>query len=81
MLVAAADVPELLTIREAAELLRVSHQTVYQLVRSGRLPAHRVGRQWRISQETLVGWLRESEAPVAPQSRATLAEFVKRPSR
>jgi excisionase family DNA binding protein len=38
-----ARVPELLTVREVAELLRVSTMTVYRLIRAGELPAKRVG--------------------------------------
>ena len=38
----------LLTSNEAALALRVSQKTVLRLIRSGRLPAEKVGRSWRI---------------------------------
>ena len=38
-----------MTVEEAAEGFRVSLATVYRWCRSGRLPAKRVGRDWRIS--------------------------------
>ena len=38
----------LLTVREVAEVMRVSNMTVYRLIRSGQLVATRVGRSYRI---------------------------------
>jgi excisionase family DNA binding protein len=38
---------EILTIREVADLLKLHPKTVNKLVISGKLPAHRIGRQWR----------------------------------
>jgi excisionase family DNA binding protein len=40
--------PELLTVREVADSMRVSTMTVYRLIRSGALPAIRVGKHFRI---------------------------------
>lgn len=39
--------PEILTIEEVAKYLRVDVQTVYRLVKSGKLPAFKAGRKWR----------------------------------
>ena len=44
---------ELLTVNEAARVLRVSEVTVRRPVRRGELPGLRVGRQWRISADGL----------------------------
>jgi excisionase family DNA binding protein len=38
-----------LTVGEVARNLRVSNMTVYRLVKSGQLPAVRVGRSYRIA--------------------------------
>lgn len=45
--------PELLTLRELAEFLRVSMTTAYQLVSGGEVPAVKVGGQWRIPRDEL----------------------------
>jgi excisionase family DNA binding protein len=37
-----------LTVQEVAELMRVSTMTVYRLIKSGDLPAVRVGRSFRV---------------------------------
>lgn len=43
----------LLTVREVADAMRVSHMTVYRLIKSGELPAIRVGRNFRIRESEL----------------------------
>jgi excisionase family DNA binding protein len=40
--------PEFLTLGELALYLRVSRTTAYQLVTTGKVPAVKVGGQWRI---------------------------------
>lgn len=47
----------LLTIPATAKLLGVSEDTVESLIRQGRLPALRVGRQWRIEPRRLDEWM------------------------
>jgi excisionase family DNA binding protein len=37
-----------LTVQEVAELMRVSTMTVYRIIKSGELPAVRVGRSFRV---------------------------------
>jgi len=45
--------PEILTLRELAQYLRVSMRTAYQLAADGDVPAVKVGGQWRISRAGL----------------------------
>lgn len=45
------------TIEEIARILKVSEQTVRQLVLSGELRSKRVGRQYRITQTMLDEYL------------------------
>lgn len=47
----------LLTVSEVAELLRINKSTVYRMAKQGRLPATRVGRQWRFRKSVLDGLL------------------------
>jgi excisionase family DNA binding protein len=37
-----------LTVQEVADLMRVSTMTVYRIIKSGDLPAVRVGRSFRV---------------------------------
>lgn len=48
---------DLLTTREVAEAIRVSTMTVYRLIKSGELPAIRVGRHLRIRRRDLLAYL------------------------
>ncbi|MCW2817137.1 MAG: DNA-binding protein, partial [Nocardioides sp.] len=52
--------PKFLTIAEVAALMRVSKMTVYRLVHGGELPAVRVGRSFRVSEEDVDEYLRKS---------------------
>ncbi len=49
---------KVMNIGELAEVLRVSRPVVYEAVRSGKLPAARIGRQWRITESALNKFLR-----------------------
>lgn len=46
-----------LTVREVARLLDIDEMTVYRLARTGRLPAFKVGSQWRFGREALDAWV------------------------
>ena len=58
---------QLLTVAEVADLLRVSTMTVYRLIRSGELPAVRVGRNYRVRRRDLDSYLQEQV--VEPEQR------------
>jgi excisionase family DNA binding protein len=74
--VATAEVlPPVLSIDEAAELLRVNRKTLYEAVRRGHIPgARRIGRIIRVDRETLLAWLRCQEPVIksTAQGRAAL---------
>lgn len=53
-------VMKLLTVQEAAELLKTSKQQIRKMIRSGLIPAVRIGREWRISAEYLNLFLQSS---------------------
>lgn len=46
-----------LTLGEVLRYLRVNARTAYRLIRTGELPASRIGRQWRIRRSDLEQWL------------------------
>lgn len=47
------------TVAEVARQLRVSNMTVYRLIKSGQLPAVRVGRGYRMRDEDVRKYLNE----------------------
>ena len=44
---------EVLTVKEAAALLKTSLQQIRRMIQSGELPAVKVGREWRIPRESI----------------------------
>ena len=51
------SLPEVLTARQAAELLQISVDTLKSHAAAGMLPAAKVGREWRFSHRKLLAWI------------------------
>jgi excisionase family DNA binding protein len=49
--------PPVLTIRDIAELLHLSPRTVERMIRRKKIPAYKVGGQWRVSRSRLARWI------------------------
>ena len=58
----------LLTLYEAAEQLGVHYMTVYRYVRTGRLPGHKVGAEWRSDPDDLATFVRLAATSPPPAS-------------
>lgn len=50
---------ELLTIREAAMLLKLAEKTVYSMARRKEIPAFKIRGQWRIRRLDYDRWMAE----------------------
>jgi len=53
--------PPLLTVVEVARYLRVHPTTIYRLLRRNKIPAFRVGEDWRFSVAEIDRWRRVRE--------------------
>jgi excisionase family DNA binding protein len=71
-----------LTTEEVLEYLNVNLRTVYRLIKAGKIPAVRVGRQWRFRKRDIDAWLDSQHlrshprpataaAPTRPPAEAT----------
>ena len=49
-----------LTTEEVLDYLQVNLRTVYRLIKAGKIPAVRVGRQWRFRKRDIDAWLESS---------------------
>jgi excisionase family DNA binding protein len=47
----------ILTIEEAAEILKLTPEIVRKYLRRGQLPGRKIGREWRLSERALHDWL------------------------
>ena len=76
-----SELPEILTIEQAADLLQVSVRTLQRMVKKGQVPGRQIGSQWRFDQDQLRAWVRcEVEMPVPVEPPLTQAELVERES-
>ena len=50
---------DVLSVREVALYLKLNEQTVYRLAREGKLPARKIGRQWRFSRREIEALVHE----------------------
>jgi excisionase family DNA binding protein len=60
-----ATLPEVLTAREAAAILRVGRNQLYQAIARGEVGAVRIGRSIRIPKHALLDLLATASAPTA----------------
>ena len=49
--------PPVLCMKQVAEILVVSHNTAYELIRSGKIHSVRVGRSYRIPLDAVIDYL------------------------
>ncbi|MBN1848885.1 MAG: helix-turn-helix domain-containing protein [Deltaproteobacteria bacterium] len=48
---------EILTIEEAAELLKIGKRSVYKLAKKKKIPAKLILNKWRFVKEDLIKWV------------------------
>ncbi len=48
---------DVLTLGEAAQYLKIAKPTLYRLLEDGKIPAFKVGNQWRFTRELIDKWL------------------------
>jgi len=66
-----ADAPEVLTVEEAAALLRVNHKTLRDAINRKEVPGViRLGRVIRLSRPALLEWLKASAVLRSQESKS-----------
>lgn len=53
------DEGEILTLKQVADLLKVTERTIYRLAAARKIPAFKVGGMWRFSRAELGGWIQQ----------------------
>ena len=48
-----------LTIEQIAEYLQMSTSSIYKMAQKGKIPAYKVGRQWRFRKEEIDRWIKK----------------------
>jgi excisionase family DNA binding protein len=67
-----------LTTEEVLEYLQVNLRTVYRLIKAGKIPAVRVGRQWRFRKRDIDAWL-DTQRPRGERSRSAASSDKPQP--
>ncbi len=50
---------EILTTKEVCALLKTKRLSLYKLVKSGEIPAFRMGRSWKYERTAIEAWIRK----------------------
>ena len=69
-----------LTTEEVLEYLQVNLRTVYRLIKAGRIPAVRVGRQWRFRKGDIDAWLDTQRPHAAAAVKPAVLDRPVRPA-
>jgi excisionase family DNA binding protein len=65
---------EMLTAKDIQDLLQVDRSTIYRMVETGRLPAIKVGKQWRFPGDQVESWLKtQAVSPPLPTQASVAA--------
>jgi len=57
------DTPDIMTIEEVAQYLRVSERTVYEWAQKGEIPAGKLGGSWRFKSSEIKKWVEDRLTP------------------
>lgn len=63
--------PEILNLDEASLFLRVGKKTLSNLAKKGKIPARKIGREWRFVKSILLNWLSHGGIKQAHLNRRT----------
>jgi len=50
-----------LTLEQIAEYLQMSTSSIYKMAQAGKIPAYKVGRQWRFKKEEIDRWVQRNK--------------------
>jgi excisionase family DNA binding protein len=70
-----------LTTEEVLEYLQVNLRTVYRLIKAGKIPAVRVGRQWRFRKRDIDAWLDSQRTQMGGSVTPAMVSAPTRPNR
>ena len=54
------EYPDILTVEETAEALRVGYNALYELLNEGKVNAYKNGRVWRIPKDSIKEYILDS---------------------
>ena len=77
-----SEVREVMDIRQAAEYLGISSDSLYKYASEGFIPAFKLGNRWRFKKSLIDEWMdRQSSASLAPGRPIAVPARQKKPVR
>ncbi len=61
----------MLTAKDMQDLLQVDRSTIYRMAEAGRLPAIKVGKQWRFPKQAIDQWLQSNGSTTTEQPQSS----------
>lgn len=71
---------EVMDIRQAADYLGISGDTLYRYASEGFVPAFKLGNRWRFKKTLLDAWMDEKSGVKAPALSETVTPEQKKPA-
>ena len=68
---------EILTAKEVAEYLHIHPLTVHRYAREGRIPAFKIGTDWRFHKKYIEKWIKQKVSSNSEQKKQPNSLFTK----
>jgi len=65
---------DIMSTKELSQYIGVSKSKIYQLIRQKKIPASKIGRQYKFSKEMVDAWLKESIISLPKESQVKLPQ-------
>ena len=59
---------EMMNIEEVAQYLKMSERAIYDWVKTGKIPAFKLGNTWRFKKSEIDGWMESNRTGPSPNS-------------
>jgi excisionase family DNA binding protein len=71
-----SQIPQMMTISEVAEILKISEKTVSRMLQEGSIPGFKVANQWRFYRDDFYKWIDHKRGEWGNRARAGLASML-----
>jgi len=70
---------DMVKLREAQRILNLNRSAMHDLIKSGSLPAKKVGKEWRILGQNLMAWIEKHQCDDEPEYQETPLNAIHSP--
>lgn len=53
------NLPDIVTVKQLADFLQTSDQTIIRAIKANDLEAFKIGREWRIEKTNVIKWVKK----------------------